>query len=133
MRKLFEFVNYKKERILGPLFKVFPPTIYSNHEGNEADDESSNNVGNKTYTNTSGKIEAFLCQEKTSTKSSGLMRTRGFLQGVGYKLSAQKMSNAGTVKVDGRKGLSMRGTNGFTKLAVPEKHRIPTQNLVVVK
>ena len=28
------------------------------------------------------------------------------------------MSNADTVKVDGRKGLSVRGANGFAKLAV---------------
>ena len=45
---------------------------------------------------------------------------RGFEAVVGYKLPAQKMSNADTVKVDGRrKGLSSaRGTNGFAKLAV---------------
>ena len=41
-----------------------------------------------------------------------------FFRELGYKLSAQKMSNADTVKVDGRKGLSVRGANGFAKLAV---------------
>ena len=71
-------------------------------------------MGNKTYTNTSGKIEEFPSRR----------RERGF-QGVGYKLSAQKMSNAETVKVDGREERRVSptrareaGTNGFAKLAV---------------
>ena len=114
---------------------------YLNREGNEADESDERRVPLKQcgqqdihkhfWENRSISLPGknFLKVKSPSAHA----RACGFLQGVGYKLSVQKMSNADTVKVDGRKGLSMRGTNGFTKLAVPEKHRIPTQNLVVVK
>ena len=59
---------------------------------------------------------------------------RGFEAVVGYKLPAQKMSNADTVKVDGRKRVFRargRGTNGLPSQigSTQKKHYSPLKPL----